>query len=207
VIEGTCTIYRNPCLHPGDVRLAKAVDRPKLRHLKNVVVFSTRGLRPLPNMLGGGDLDGDFYTVIWDKRLLIDKDFLHTPMDYTPILPHKVSPPVTIEQTKEHFLNFIINDVLGRVCNTHMAYADHPDYGPRSGECLRLAALASQAVDFPKSGVPVPQSKIPSVTQYPDFMGKVREQSLNIRTLWERDKSQYVCSRRRTSRLTRASEL
>lgn len=59
----------------GDVRRTFAVDRPELRHLKNVIVFSVKGDRDLPNMLvfsavyvtmlikdhrlGGGDLDGD----------------------------------------------------------------------------------------------------------------------------------------------------
>jgi hypothetical protein len=34
----------------GDVQRAFAVDRPELRHLKNVIVFSTQGKRDLPNM-------------------------------------------------------------------------------------------------------------------------------------------------------------
>lgn len=37
-------------VHPGDVRLVEAVDCPKLRHLRNVIVFNTRGSRDLPNM-------------------------------------------------------------------------------------------------------------------------------------------------------------
>jgi RNA-dependent RNA polymerase len=58
VVTGTCIICRAPALHPGDIRHVKAVDRPQLHHLRNVIVFSTRGARDLPNMLGGGDLDG-----------------------------------------------------------------------------------------------------------------------------------------------------
>jgi RNA-dependent RNA polymerase len=34
----------------GDVQRAFAVDRPELRHLKNVIVFSIHGHRDLPNM-------------------------------------------------------------------------------------------------------------------------------------------------------------
>lgn len=44
-------IARNPCLHPGDIRNVKAVNDKKLSHLKNCVVFSQKGYRPLPNML------------------------------------------------------------------------------------------------------------------------------------------------------------
>lgn len=64
------------------------------------------------------------------------------------------------------------NDVLGRVCNAHMALADL--HGPSDFQCRELASLASQAVDFSKTGVAVQQSEIPRLEEYPDFMGKVR---------------------------------
>jgi len=59
-------VTRNPCLNPGDLRLLQGVDRPELRHLHNVVVFSSKGERPTCNMMSGGDLDGDVYFVCWD---------------------------------------------------------------------------------------------------------------------------------------------
>ncbi|KAI0695361.1 RdRP-domain-containing protein [Cytidiella melzeri] len=170
VITGQCVIYRNPCLHPGDVRVVKAVDCPSLRHLRNVIVFNVRGERDLPNMLSGGDLDGDMYSLIWDPRLLIEEDRVYDPMDYTAPTPERCSSPITIDQTKEHFVDFIKNDVLGRVCNTHMALADQ--YGPDDDGCIELAKLASKAVDFGKTGVRVSQLEIPRVMEYPDFMGK-----------------------------------
>lgn len=63
------------------------------------------------------------------------------------------------------------NDVLGRVCNAHLALADQ--LSPSDEQCLTLARLASQAVDFTKTGVAVHQFEIPRVDEYPDFMGKV----------------------------------
>lgn len=62
VITGEVVVFRNPCFHPGDVRVVKAVDRPKLHHLMDVVVFSAKGFRDIPSMCSGGDLDGDDYT-------------------------------------------------------------------------------------------------------------------------------------------------
>jgi hypothetical protein len=59
VIEGSCVIVRCPCFHPGDVRVVRAVKRPELMHLYDVVVFSTKGSRGIPSMCSGGDLDGD----------------------------------------------------------------------------------------------------------------------------------------------------
>jgi len=59
VIEGSCVVVRSPCFHPGDVRVVRAVKRKELMHLYDVVVFSTKGLRGIPSMCSGGDLDGD----------------------------------------------------------------------------------------------------------------------------------------------------
>jgi hypothetical protein len=52
-------IARNPCLHPGDLRKLKAIDKPELSHLSDCIVFSTKGPRPAADMMSGGDLDGD----------------------------------------------------------------------------------------------------------------------------------------------------
>ena len=70
VMLGDVLVTRNPCTHPGDLRVLTAVDRPELRHLVNVIVFSTLGERPNCQMMAGGDLDGDVYFVSWDKDLL-----------------------------------------------------------------------------------------------------------------------------------------
>lgn len=52
-------IGRNPCLHPGDVRKFRAVNRPELAHLVDCIVFPTKGKRPSADLMSGGDLDGD----------------------------------------------------------------------------------------------------------------------------------------------------
>ena len=51
-------VTRNPCLHPGDLRKIKAVNRPELTHLTDCIVFSTKGKRPAADTMSGGDLDG-----------------------------------------------------------------------------------------------------------------------------------------------------
>ena len=43
ILSGELLVTRNPCLNPGDLRLLNGVDRPELRHLYNVVVFSSKG--------------------------------------------------------------------------------------------------------------------------------------------------------------------
>lgn len=70
VITGKVVVTRSPCLHPGDVRLLKAVDKQELSHLVNVIVFSSKGSVPEQNEMAGGDLDGDIYQIIWEKEIV-----------------------------------------------------------------------------------------------------------------------------------------
>jgi RNA-dependent RNA polymerase len=83
-IEGEVVVTRNPCLHPGDIRVLKAVRRPevhsKLSHLVNCLVLPQKGRIPLSCMMAGGDLDGDLYFVSWDERLIPNR--IVPPMDY-----------------------------------------------------------------------------------------------------------------------------
>jgi hypothetical protein len=62
-------VTKNPCLHPGDLRVLRAVDNPRLSHLVNVVVFPRKVKRPISDMITGSDLDGDIYWACWDKQV------------------------------------------------------------------------------------------------------------------------------------------
>lgn len=45
VIVGQVVVAKNPCLHPGDVRVLKAVNVPALHHMVDCVVFPQKGPR------------------------------------------------------------------------------------------------------------------------------------------------------------------
>jgi RNA-dependent RNA polymerase len=45
VVTGTVVIAKNPCLHPGDIRVLHAVDVPDLHHMFDCVVFPQQGQR------------------------------------------------------------------------------------------------------------------------------------------------------------------
>lgn len=169
IIEGICVLARNPSLHPGDLRIVRAVNVPALRHLKNVVVLPQTGDRDLANMCSGGDLDGDDYMVLWDIDLL--PDIINVPpMDFTPEKPLEKAEPITVSDISDFFVTYMQNDSLGQIAHAHLAQADQ--YGVDSKTCLELAKLHSQAVDYPKSGIPAQMSYDLRPVRWPHFMEK-----------------------------------
>lgn len=45
VVQGKVVIAKNPCLHPGDMRVLEAVDVPALHHMVDCIVFPAKGKR------------------------------------------------------------------------------------------------------------------------------------------------------------------
>lgn len=171
VVDGTVIVAKNPCLHPGDVRILRAVNDPGLHHMLDCIVFPQKGIRPHPNECSGSDLDGDIYFVCWDPELVPPR--LIEPMDYTPAPAVVLDHNVKIEEVQEYFTKYMVNDSLGMIANAHTAFADKESSMAESVACVELARLFSIAVDFPKTGVP---AEIPSrlhVREYPDFMEKL----------------------------------
>ncbi|XP_030957423.1 RNA-dependent RNA polymerase 1-like [Quercus lobata] len=170
VLKGKIVVAKNPCLHPGDVRVLEAVNVLALHHMVDCVVFPQKGFRPHPNECSGCDLDGDIYFVCWDPELLPPRQI--QPMDYSPAQSLQLDHDVTIEEVQEYFTNYIVNDSLGIIANAHTAFADKEPTKAMSNSCIELAKLFSIAVDFPKTGVPAEIPHELHVKDYPDFMEK-----------------------------------
>ena len=170
IVNSKVTIAKNPCMHPGDVRVLQAVDQPSLHHMVDCIVFPSVGPRPIPNMCSGSDLDGDLYFVTWEPSLIPNK--VEEPMVYDSEPPKTQSEPIKIEQIIQFFVNFIEVDQLGRIANAHVALSDSSCLGVKDPVCVSLAKIFSLAVDFPKTGY---MAKVPSdlkSLKYPDFMEK-----------------------------------
>jgi RNA-dependent RNA polymerase len=169
IIEGICVLARNPSLHPGDLRIVRAVNVPALHHLKNVVVLPQTGDRDLANMCSGGDLDGDDYMVLWDADL-IPEIINVPPMDFTSEKPTEKDDPITVADISDFFVTYMQNDSLGQIAHAHLAQADR--HSIQDDTCLELAKLHSQAVDYPKSGIPARMSPDLRPNIWPHFMEK-----------------------------------
>jgi len=173
LLGGRVVITRAPALHPGDVQIVTSVDVPEespLRALHNCVVFSQRGSRDLPSQLSGGDLDGDLFHVIFDPRLI--PDFTVPPADYSSTPAKDLGRPVQVNDIVDFFVEYMNMDRLGQISNKHKIRADIKPMGTRDPECILLAKLASDAVDFSKSGNPANMRQIPRGSDWirPDFM-------------------------------------
>jgi hypothetical protein len=170
-------VGRNPSLYPGDLRKLRAVDNPLLRDLTNVIVFSSKGQRPQPSKMSGGDLDGDIYFVIYDPQITnncrvcvepLNLDMPADPLDSAYAALATESSVVSVDAIKSFFVRFMMSDNLGAIASAHVAFADKD--GPMSASCIKLAQLHSKAVDFPKTGIPAMMDDDLLYKTAPDFM-------------------------------------
>ena len=150
--ETRVVVVKNPCYHPGDIRVLRCTDIPECHHLVDCIVFPTQGSRPHPDEIAGSDLDGDKFFVCWDEELVPKKGT--EPSQYPAAKPAKRPNP-----TQDDFLKYFAkysNAVVGKLDNLFDKWADSK--GINSAECKIVAALFSRAIDAAKTGEKV---KIP----------------------------------------------
>ena len=165
-------VTRSPALHPGDIQIVNVVDVPSdspLKKLSNVIVFSQHGVRDLPSQLSGGDLDGDLYNVIYDRRFQSAQTYVAA--QYPRLSPVQLDRPVTARDMSDFFVKFMETDQLGMLCNVHMQLADQRPLGTLDPDCIKIAAMASTAVDYSKTGLAVNMKELPKHDRVrPDWM-------------------------------------
>jgi len=175
-LEGRTIVTRSPCLHCGDVQIVDAIGSVDPSHplsaLHNCIVFASTGHRPIPNMLSGGDLDGDLFDVSQHPSLF--PPMCDAAAAYESVPPRELLRDCTIDDITKFFLGFILNDNLGQLCTRHAILADQSEFNVREEKCVELARLASIAVDFPKTGRSVDLRFAPKVKTHiqPDFMAR-----------------------------------
>ncbi|KAH8100639.1 RNA dependent RNA polymerase-domain-containing protein [Cristinia sonorae] len=164
-LDGPIMVSRSPTIHPGDVQVVRAIGRPpkgspfEKETLRNCIVFSTKGKRPLPTYLGGGDLDGDVYCCTTLPELLPTR--IYEPAAYTTADRLMLNRRSTMRDVADFVTEYIVSDRLGIIAHTWLVIADQSKFGIFDRDCLTLSDLHSDAVDYPKSGKPVPLEKIP----------------------------------------------
>ncbi|KAG8991145.1 hypothetical protein FRB95_011906 [Tulasnella sp. JGI-2019a] len=177
-LQGEFLITRSPMMHPGDIQLARAIGRPGrpdspygIEPLPNCIVFACKGDRPLPNCLGGGDLDGDMYNLIDLTRIPEMKPpVFDEPASYPPGEPWVTEHIATVNDIADFFTRFMMSDSLGLISVRHRLCADQVPLGARDERCKQLSEQHSKAVDTPKTGQPVWYNEIIRTPPYmPDW--------------------------------------
>ncbi|KAI0649133.1 RdRP-domain-containing protein [Trametes meyenii] len=165
-VKGQVSISRNPHIHPGDVQRVHAIGKPPddklcfFRNLRNVVVMPSVGDRSLASCLAGGDVDGDEFLVIKDPTLL--PTGCVEPASYVGVEPRRLDRPSTVDDICNFFVEYMQSDVVGLAADVHIKIADQSKDGTFDEDCMKLAQLCSQAVDYPKNGVPVDRERMPT---------------------------------------------
>ena len=100
---------------------------------------------------------------------------LHEPSHYSK--PDFVKEKPNGETLADYFTFFLERDVLGPISNLHLALSDKlGKQGPADPKCIKLAQLASIAVDFAKHGECVAKSEYKDLElelkEWPDFFEK-----------------------------------
>ena len=190
-ITGEVIVTKNPCLHPGDVRIVNAVDnKPLLSHLVNVIVFSSKGHRPLPNTISGGDLDGDVYYVSWNTALLNNIAVRNceplTDPNYSQGIAFNVHDNNMFKDKSSVNVQDIINADIN--CKTNADYASvsmihdlcisHADNDTSkysfNEKSMTLAKMFSVQIDSEKSGKFITKTELKNrgllLNIYPDFL-------------------------------------
>ena len=171
VITGLLAVARNPSLFAGDIQVVRGVDIPELRHIKDAAVFPRTGDRDIPNMLSGGDLDGDDFIVIWDPAL-IPTSWHEQPSEFTASTPQRLNREPTMDDVTSFFVQYMQNDSLPKIAMAHLATADATDLSVRDPRCVELAQLHSRAVDYPKNGEIATMPPQLEPAQWPHFMDR-----------------------------------
>eukprot|EP00029_Vermamoeba_vermiformis_P013257 TRINITY_DN8173_c0_g1_i1.p1 TRINITY_DN8173_c0_g1~~TRINITY_DN8173_c0_g1_i1.p1 ORF type:complete len:944 (-),score=81.25 TRINITY_DN8173_c0_g1_i1:100-2931(-) len=179
-IVGDVLVTRSPCVHSGDMRKLKAVHRYELSHHYNVLVFSRKGQRPIPNMISGGDLDGDHYSIIAEKSIFPKRTV--TPMDYTPKATTTSGFSSWPEGHINFFVHYIANDNLGKIANQWLAQCELQERGALSSVAVTLAHKHAISVDFPKTGISATIPEDCKTSVYPDYMGKSPSKSFKAKS-------------------------
>ncbi len=178
VLDKNCIVTKNPCLHPGDIKLMKATNRyyEKLKHMVNVIVFSAKGKRPVQNEIGGGDLDGDSFFVSWNENLINNMKMKNVPsLPETKNSVHKKMTEISRKNIIDSYIEYMKNDMIALISNAHLAFSDadleNIAYNKKS---IKLAEMFCIAIDAPKHGnfIKLEDFRINGLelNEYPDFL-------------------------------------
>ncbi|GIY55552.1 RNA-dependent RNA polymerase 1 [Caerostris extrusa] len=125
--------------------------------------------------MGGSDLDGDEYSVLWDDDLIFHRN--NERPAHFPSPAQETSLYIRDADMINFLVQYIKNDQVGAIANAHLAHADRQDIF--SNICIKIANKFSFAVDYAKTGVSRHLEPNERPTCFPDFMERNYKETYN----------------------------
>lgn len=159
-------VARSPAHYPSDIQRVKAVFRPELGSLKDVVIFSKKGRTALASKLSGGDYDGDKAWVCWHQDIvtnfenaavppcpdLVEEGFLSKQSKTYRDLCQQYGDQASSKFFEQSLLFHMDPSYVGR-CTNFKESLCYRERSIRSEAAIRLSTLLSSLVDKPKKGI------------------------------------------------------
>ena len=93
------------------------------------------------------------YDIFWEPLLMPQKGY--PPADYTRLPAIDIKRQVREADITEHFVDFMKSDNVGLLSNQLLILSDRSKNGTKEDDCVTIAELISNALDFPKTGIKV----------------------------------------------------
>ncbi|KAI1484413.1 RNA dependent RNA polymerase-domain-containing protein [Biscogniauxia mediterranea] len=160
-------VARTPAHYPSDIQRVKAVFKPELGSLKDVIIFPTKGNTALAEKLSGGDYDGDIAWVCWEPTIV--ENFANAD---DPIVPdlfkdgtlskntqkfeqlgHSQGTKDVIPDFLDQAFQFNMQQNLLGVCTNYKEKLCYSRNSVRDEPAIFLSTLISHLVDRAKQGI------------------------------------------------------
>ena len=153
IIQKRPFMYWNPYFYPGDYRIVECVDKEKLHHLYNVFVLPTRNCKSsFAAECSGGDLDGDYFSVICDENFVPPSNF--SSCQYSKLSKednHQRENVINVRLIGKYFPEFMENDILLRIAHIHLALCDIQNKVAHDNLAIEVVKCHAQAIYYPKT--------------------------------------------------------
>ncbi|KFY07487.1 hypothetical protein V492_07102 [Pseudogymnoascus sp. VKM F-4246] len=158
-------VARSPAHYISDIQKVRAVFKPELSALKDVIVFSTQGDFPLAGELSGGDYDGDIAWVCWQEEIVNEfenakmpgcddmvKEGYITKNSTTYAELASINPKDPIDAFLANSFDFNLKQNLLGICTNFKEKLCYTKNSVACKEAVFLSTLLSSLVDQAKQG-------------------------------------------------------
>ncbi|OBT72455.1 hypothetical protein VF21_08510 [Pseudogymnoascus sp. 05NY08] len=158
-------VARSPAHYTSDIQKVRAVFKPQLSALKDVIVFSTQGDSPLAGELSGGDYDGDIAWVCWQTEIVSEFENAKMPVCDDMVKEGYITknsttyaelslknPKDTIDEFLANSFDFNLKQNMLGICTNFKEKLCYTKGSVACDEAVFLSTLLSSLVDQAKQG-------------------------------------------------------